>query len=160
MPPAQCPECARFLSKAFVASLGEADAPCPKCETILTASMFGEPPVDGTTSAGADERSTAAVDDTSSVRPSDGSVRSPDGPDVLRGWDTGGAPVSTITDPDRGPGPSAPCLAVFAASGAIAGGLIARLVRGGGAVQAVGAALGAVAGAAAAQATGGCGQKP
>lgn len=42
MPPQQCPECGRFLSKALVDSLLQGDEPCPKCETMLTASMFYE----------------------------------------------------------------------------------------------------------------------
>lgn len=42
--PEQCPECGRFLKNDLVASLAEAEAPCPKCGTSLTAAMFGVVP--------------------------------------------------------------------------------------------------------------------
>lgn len=64
--PEQCPECARFLSKAFVGGLADADAPCPKCGTTLTGAMFG-------VVTDTDEQATA------SVRPPDVGV--------LDGWD-------------------------------------------------------------------------
>ena len=83
MPPQQCPECARFLSGAFVAGLDAAPAPCPKCGTLLTAEMYGgsvRPP------------------DEPAVRPPDlppAEVREPEpdgGRDVLAGWDETPAP--------------------------------------------------------------------
>lgn len=46
MPPKQCPECGRFLSRAFIASLKVETAPCPKCATPLPAALFGVPEAD------------------------------------------------------------------------------------------------------------------
>lgn len=41
MPPAQCPECGRFLSKAFVSALTDEPSPCPGCQTPLMGADFG-----------------------------------------------------------------------------------------------------------------------
>lgn len=73
--PEQCPDCGRFLSKAFVTGLAEADASCPKCGTTLTASTFGvvtEDPIPPDAPAPSQDRT---PDPTS------------DAPDVLSGWD-------------------------------------------------------------------------
>ncbi|MBW3658589.1 MAG: hypothetical protein KY457_08115 [Actinobacteria bacterium] len=94
--PDQCPECARFLSKALISGLATAPAPCPKCDTTLTVEMFS-----------------------ASVRPPDEpAVRPPDLPparvrttdpagdrDVLAGWDehpigdTGDVPARRDLEP-------------------------------------------------------------
>lgn len=78
MPPQQCPECARFLSGAFVTGLRTAPAPCPKCGTVLTAELFD---------------ASVRPPDEPAVRPPDlppAEVREPEpdgGRDVLAGWD-------------------------------------------------------------------------
>jgi hypothetical protein len=41
VPPQQCPECGRFLKKAFVESLTSTPTPCPRCEAELTVETFG-----------------------------------------------------------------------------------------------------------------------
>lgn len=84
MPPQQCPECARFLSGAFVSGLSSSPAPCPKCETMLTAEMFD---------------ASVRPPDEPAVRPPDlppAEVREPDAGgarDVLAGWDEPGPPT-------------------------------------------------------------------
>lgn len=40
MPPPQCPECGRFLSKAFMVGLADGPAGCPRCDTSLDADRF------------------------------------------------------------------------------------------------------------------------
>lgn len=88
--PQQCPECARFLSKALVSGLTTAPAPCPKCGTTLTAEMFSE---------------SVRPPDAPPVRPPDlppADVRATDadgGRDVLAGWDEGrGIPEGDVVD--------------------------------------------------------------
>ena len=87
--PAQCPDCARFLAKAFVAGLAEEPAPCPKCGIELTAAMFTESADDTVPAAAA----AAAADDPPSVRPPDLAWEAVqvDDREPLAGWDTGGA---------------------------------------------------------------------
>ncbi len=169
VPPAQCPECARFLSKAFVASLDDGEQPCPKCETLLGASQFGgEPEADTTTApAVADEESDAAepvaetstAPDRTSVRPPDlepAAVRADAGgrpplegtpEDPLGGWQTGGNVVD-LDDFRRSAGPfDSPVVvtAAAAAAGALLGSLVSRR-------RGLGAVVGAVTAAGAAQA--------
>lgn len=109
--PHQCPECARFLSKALVAGLATAPAACPKCEATLTGEMFGleaaAPPTPPTPATPATpRRKRVRPPSAESVRPPDQpAVRPPDrspaevrpGPDgdrdVLAGWDEPGGEV-------------------------------------------------------------------
>ncbi|MBW3618636.1 MAG: hypothetical protein KY461_00175 [Actinobacteria bacterium] len=76
--PQQCPECARFLSKALVSGLATAPAPCPKCGTTLGPEMFSE---------------SVRPPDAPAVRPRDlppAEVRTTPGDpgrDALAGWD-------------------------------------------------------------------------
>jgi hypothetical protein len=112
--PAQCPDCARFLAKAFVAGLAEGPAPCPKCGTELTAAMFTE----------------AAPDDAPSVRPPDLAWDAVQGDDrdPLAGWDTGGAVFDIADYRDRRLQPPPDGAIVLGAGlfGALLGGLLAR----------------------------------
>lgn len=75
--PERCPECGRFLSRDFVAALGERPSGCPACGVELTADRFGESAVLGGEQA------------TSSVRPPDLPVEELRTDDVLAGWDEG-----------------------------------------------------------------------
>lgn len=78
MPPVQCPECGRFLKQSLVDGLAQADAPCPRCGTTLTAARFG-----------LDAQPTAQPQAASpSVRPPDLTAG---GDDPLAGWDRPGA---------------------------------------------------------------------
>jgi hypothetical protein len=138
VPPQQCPECGRFLKKAFVESLSSTPTPCPRCEAGLTSAMLGgeviaapEPPP---VPAGAEP----------SVRPPDlqpATVRDRSG-DVLAGWDRDGAPGVI----DRAPFPTdLVVLVTSGAVGAVLGGLFGeRGCRGailGGASGVLGAAV-------------------
>ncbi|MEX0953473.1 MAG: hypothetical protein WDZ26_06550 [Nitriliruptoraceae bacterium] len=101
MAPAQCPSCARFLSAAFVTSLGGGPQACPGCATSLTADQFD----------GVD-----APDE-------------PDEADVLDGWDVGGE-ASSWRD-DQPPFPvDAAWVGGGAAVGALLGMLTTRRVGG------------------------------
>jgi hypothetical protein len=163
VPPQQCPECGRFLKKAFVESLTSTPTPCPRCEAELTVHTFGLediiPPApgpqdpapagvpaapDAASRAAAPPPPPAAAGTEPSVRPPDlqpGAVRDA-GEDVLTGWDPAGpAPVV-----DRAPFPTdLVVLATSGAAGALLGGLFGeRGCRGallGGASGVIGAAL-------------------
>jgi hypothetical protein len=94
--PAQCPDCARFLAKAFVAGLAAEPAPCPKCGTELTAVMFSESAPEAFPAA-----ATPAADDAPSVRPPDLAWDAVQGDDrdPLAGWDTGaGGAIFDLAD--------------------------------------------------------------
>ena len=122
--PEQCPECGRFLARAFVAGLGDGPQPCPRCGAELTADLVGAG------SAGAEDATmpeAPSVDDTPSVRPPDLAPDAVRQADVLEGWDRGSDVVDLARwRDDRQPFP------VDAV--AVAGGLV------------VGAAVGAVLG--------------
>jgi hypothetical protein len=112
VPPAQCPECGRFLRRTLVAALGDDGAPCPRCGTALRPTMFDDLEDDAPATAptyevtsvrppdlGPATATTVDGDDPRSVATSDrDSVRPPDLPpvtvrdeprDVLAGWDVG-----------------------------------------------------------------------
>lgn len=74
MPPVQCPECGRFLKQSLVDGLADADAPCPRCGTTLTAARFGLDP----------QPTSEAPAAAASVRPPDLAAG---GDDPLAGWD-------------------------------------------------------------------------
>ena len=150
MPPQQCPECGRFLKKDFVAALGAQPTPCPRCETGLTAAMFGvgpvpaaevaeeESPMPGQASGDAEAAATDA-----SVRPPDlqpTEVRdSPTG--VLEGWDRGTGPQPVV---DRAPLPiDAIVLAGAGLVGAVLGSMIGERGCRGAVLGAAGGVLGA-----------------
>ena len=100
MPPKRCPECGRFLSNEFVASLAAASAPCPRCETSLSPdSVVGGSRARPRTAGGDHAQHGAAPD--RDARSTDDSVRPPDldpaevrrqDLDVLAGWDLGATP--------------------------------------------------------------------
>lgn len=137
MPPQQCPECGRFLKKDFVAALGAEPTPCPRCETGLTAALFGAAPAAEPAAA-----RTAAGDD-ASVRPPDlqpTDVRdAPAG--VLEGWDRGTGPPAVV---DRAPLPiDAIVLAGAGLVGAVLGSMLGERGCRGAVLGAAGGVLGA-----------------
>lgn len=131
MPPQQCPECGRFLKKDLVAALSSDPTPCPRCETGLTAQMFG--------------LETAEAEP--SVRPPDlrpEGVRDAPG-EVLAGWDQSVAPAAVV---DR---PPFPMDAVVLAGAGLAGAVLGTLFGERGCRGAVLGAAGGVFGAAVAR---------
>lgn len=164
MPPAQCPECGRFLAKGFVQNLVTEPAECPKCGLRLSAAHFPDELGQAAAPDGPVEEPAAAAelrDDTTpdpdelSVRPPDldpGDVRrSDDGSrDPLQGWD---APEADVLDLERfragrRPPPDGAIVAGAGAAGALVGLLVADR-RGRGAM--LGLAAGVAAAAAARQ---------
>lgn len=107
MPPAQCPECGRFLARGFVQNLVTEPADCPKCGLRLSAAHFPEELGQAAAPDGPAEEPAGAAElrdgttpdpDDLSVRPPDldpGDVRRTDdgGRDPLQGWDAGDADV-------------------------------------------------------------------
>lgn len=153
-PPAQCPECGRFLAMTFVKGLATAAAPCPKCETLLSATQFPEALGQDAAPDGPGQESAAAADqgpamsqpDPGSVRPPDldpGRVRADDGPDPLAGWDLPDAEVVQLDSlrAGRQPPPDAAIVGGAAIAGAVIGGLLTRR-------RVTGATVGFLAGAA------------
>lgn len=172
--PTQCPECGRFLSNPLIESLLEDDAPCPKCETVLSASMFYEfvsdpdeieEPVDvdeprlddSPVESAIDAGDPAALDyaaGTAQAVPPTGSVRPPDlapaadvhhaDDDVLEGWDAGGEVVDLAGW--RRDGVDVPTDAIVLASGGVAGAVLGAVTSRD--RRGIGAALGLLAGVA------------
>lgn len=159
MPPAQCPECGRFLAKDFVQNLVTEPTDCPKCGIRLSAAHFPEElgqaaapdgPVEEPAAA-AQLRDEATPDpDPASVRPPDldpGQVRlGADGRrDPLAGWDRTDADVVELDDfrVGRQPPPDGAIVAGAGAAGALVGALVAPR-------RLTGAALGLAAGVSAA----------
>lgn len=161
MPPAQCPECGRFLSKQFVTALAVEPAPCPKCATALTAAHFEEVLGQAGASEGPVEEPAGAAalrEEQPKVPAQDRSVRPPDldpddvgagGRDPLAGWDEDG--VVELDRFRRGVDapPDLAIIAGAAAAGAVAGAVVAAGHRARGA--GVGALAGVLAAAAARQ---------
>lgn len=161
MPPAQCPECGRFLSKTFVTALAVEPVPCPKCATVLTAAHFAGLLGQAASPEGPDEEPAAAAElraEQPDLAQQDTSVRPPDldpvdvgagDRDPLEGWD------ESVVDLDRyRPGTAEPpsdlaILAGAAAAGAVAGAVMATGHRARSA--GIGALLGAIAAGAARQ---------
>ena len=141
MPPAQCPECGRFLAKAFVQNLATEPADCPKCGIRLSPAHFPDELGQAASPEGPSEEPAGAAelrDDTTpdpddlSVRPPDldpGTVRTAgegDG-DPLRGWD---APEADVVELDRfragrQPPPDGAVVAGAGLAGALVGALVA-----------------------------------
>lgn len=122
MPPAQCPECGRFLSKDFVSALTEEGTPCPSCQHVLRPPDFGA--------------ASAAPEQTDEPAP----------PDPLAGWDQGRV-VGLDADLAGAPGPSdVAVIGLGALIGALIGLLLGRNSRF--VAMLFGAAVGAGAGAA------------
>lgn len=102
--PAQCPSCGRFLSNDLVAGLSDDEAPCPKCGTMLTASMFDddqtlEPPAEATTA------------------PAD---------DPLEGWDSGAPEVVDLAPVRPGRSDDGAVLVAAGVVGVLVGALLGR----------------------------------
>lgn len=133
MPPPQCPECGRFLSKAFMVGLGDGAADCPRCETALTADRFDAADLPASVSATEVEPPSDAVTDASA----DTSVRPPDLPppdvesdrDVLEGWDRSDAEVIDLLERRASVGGADPTTVIGTVLGAgVAGGLLGAVV--------------------------------
>lgn len=151
MPPEQCPECGRFLKRAFVDGLAEVPAPCPKCGVELTGALFGAagpppPPLDPlpVDVLPAPAPDLASAPPASSVRPPD---LEPDvvrgGPDPLEGWDAG-VPTGVAAIVDRRPFPLDTVVVVGAVVlGAALGATFGRRPARDGALAALGGAMGA-----------------
>ena len=156
MPPAQCPECGRFLATGFVQNLVTEPADCPKCGQRLSAAHFPEELGQAAAPDGPVEEPAAAAelrDDTTpdpddlSVRPPDldpGDVRRTDdgGHDPLQGWDVGDADVRELdrVRAGRRPPPDGAIVAGAGVAGTVVGALVADR-RGRGAVLGLTAGL-------------------
>ena len=142
MPPKRCPECGRFLSNEFVASLATASAPCPRCETSLSPDTIvggGRAQPGGAVAGGRVQRGAAPDRD---ARGTEDSVRPPDldpaevqhqDLDVLAGWDLGATPEEVASwRVDRRPFPADTVVVVAGTLvGATLAGLLARQHRAG-----------------------------
>ena len=143
--PARCPECARFVSREFIAGLLVDETPCPHCGAVLTRDQFH-----------GDEALVHAPEPLAeSVRPPDldpGAVSPAEvngTPDPLAGWDV----PSNVVDLDVHRSQrarqrrlqQAVTAGASAAVGAVVGSLVLRRRRVVGAIlgAAVGSALGA-----------------
>lgn len=159
MPPAQCPECGRFLAKAFVQNLATEPAACPKCGFRLSPANFPDQlgqaaapdaQVEEPAAAAALRGAATPAPDPSSVRPPDldpGEVRTgEDGRrDPLEGWDRVGADIVQLDRfrTGRRPPPDGAIVAGAGVAGAVIGAVATHRRR-------TGAAVGFVAGVAAA----------
>lgn len=139
--PAQCPECGRFLAKAFVAGLGTEPTPCPRCESPLTAAMLQDDVAAARTSDAAAQTSEVAPDPDASVRPPDLAPDTVREDDVLDGWDRGADVVDLARFRDDQP--PFPVDAAIVGGGLLAGAILGAMV---GQRRVRGAALGAVVG--------------
>lgn len=164
MPPAQCPECGRFLARAFVQNLATEPADCPKCGSRLSPAHFPDELGQAAAPSGPVEEPAAAAElrgtetpdpDALSVRPPDldpGDVRTAEAGhrDPVETWDRVGADVVELDRfrAGRQPPPDGAIVAGAGAAGAAIGALVARR-RGAGA--AVGLAAGVTAAAMARQ---------
>lgn len=140
MPPAQCPECGRFLAKAFVQGLATEPNDCPKCGLRLSAAHFPETLGQAAAPAGPAEEPAAAAalrhestpdPDAESVRPPDldpGDVRVADGADPLEDWDASGGDIVELDQfrAGRRPPPDGAIVAGAGAAGALIGAMLAR----------------------------------
>lgn len=149
MPPPQCPECGRFLSKAFMVGLADGPVACPRCEVDLTADRFDpddlpeaiagseeavSPEAEATATAAGEAAD--ALEDAEREEP-DASVRPPDLPpgdvegdrDVLEGWDRPDAEVIDLLERRASIGGADPSVVVGTLLGAgLAGGLLGAVV--------------------------------
>lgn len=175
MPPAQCPECGRFLAAAFVQNLVTEPADCPKCGTRLSPAHFPEELGQAAAPDGPAEEPAAAAELRDDATPdpdpggagdvpletagaSDGSVRPPDldpgavqagddgRPDPLASWDRRDADVVDLDRFRSGRQPP-PDAAILGGAG-LAGALVGALLadrRGRGAAFGLAVGLGAAA---------------
>lgn len=133
MPPAQCPECGRFLARSFILGLATQPEDCPKCGLRLSPAHFPDELGHAAAPEGpAEEPAQAArLRDDAPADPGPDTVRPPDldadavgapvaAPDPLADWDD--APGVEGHDPP----PDAVILAGTGATGAMIGALVAR----------------------------------
>jgi hypothetical protein len=137
VPPAQCPECGRFLSKTFVTGLAVEPAPCPKCATELTAAHFEDLLGQAAAPDGPVEEPAGAAElreEQPTVPAQDRSVRPPDldpgtvgagERDPLAGWDEGDVVELERFRDGVEPPPEIAIIAGAAAAGAVAGAVVA-----------------------------------
>jgi len=142
MPPSQCPQCGRFLSRDFVLGLATEAAPCPKCELLLSPAQFpdvlgaaAEP--DAPAPDASDEEPAGAAEVRSEVAGTDR--------DPLDGWDE---PGGQVVDLERFRQEAPPADAVILAGTGLFGAVVGALVsqrRGRGALVGLLVGLGAAA---------------
>lgn len=132
MAPAQCPECGRFLSTTFIASLTVESADCPKCETLLTAAQFGLDQAPGVTTPKDRDEEPAQAAELRPEPPVDMPTPVPVR-DVLADWDRGDASVRDLAaHGGRGAPPDAAIVGGAGAAGLLLGVLVSeRRGRGG-----------------------------
>lgn len=123
MPPAQCPECGRFLSKGFVASLTDEPTPCPSCETPLMGADFGS----SRKAASAAPAQPAAFEPDTAGEPTADKPTAATDSDPLEGWDRGRVVDLGDWRAGRADGPSdLAVIGIAAAIGALLGLLVGR----------------------------------
>ncbi len=117
MPPPQCPECGRFLSKAFMVGLTDGPEDCPRCEGSLTADRFDPEALPASVAA-------------ASVRPPDLPPSDVDAErDVLEGWDRPDAEVIELLERRASVGGADPAAVIGTVLGAgLAGGVLGAIV--------------------------------
>jgi hypothetical protein len=137
MPPSQCPQCGRFLSRDFVLGLATEPAPCPKCELLLSSAQFPEVLGAAAEPDAPDEEPAGAAEVRAEVADAD--------PDPLDGWDE---PGGQVVDLDRFRQEAPPADAVILAGTGLFGAVVGALVserRGRGALLGLLVGLGAAA---------------
>jgi hypothetical protein len=117
MPPSQCPQCGRFLSRDFVLGLATEPAPCPKCELLLSPAQF--PEVLGAAAApdGPIEEPVGAAEVRAEVTGADA--------EPLEGWDD---PGGQVVDLDRFRQEAPPADAIILAGTGLFGAVVGALV--------------------------------
>lgn len=137
MPPAQCPECGRFLARSFVLGLATQPEECPKCGTRLSSAHFPQDLGQAAAPEAPSEEPAAAADLRDEVPPDPGpdAVRPPDldpdavgapsaAPDPLAGWDRPGQADLAVERHE--PPPDAAILAGTGVVGAVIGALLSH----------------------------------
>jgi hypothetical protein len=106
VPPQQCPECGRFLKKAFVESLTSTPTPCPRCGADLTVETFGLeeviPPAPAPASPTPDDARVASDGPPPAGVPASGDVPPP--PGAVDGPPPAGGVEPSVRPPDLQPG--------------------------------------------------------
>lgn len=134
MPPAQCPQCGRFLARSFILGLATEPQACPKCGFRLSSANFpDELGQAATPEAPAEEPARAAeLREDAPADPGPATVRPPDldpdavgaptaAPDPLADWDR-----TTPAPQGHEPPPDAAILAGTGLTGVLLGALLAR----------------------------------
>jgi hypothetical protein len=137
MPPSQCPQCGRFLSRDFVLGLATEASPCPKCDAVLSPAQFPEVLGAAAVPDAPDEEPAGAAQVRAEVAKTD--------PDPLAGWDE---PGGQVVDLERFRQEAPPADAVILAGTGLFGAVVGALVserRGRGALVGLLVGLGAAA---------------